>query len=266
MKSSQPVGIFDSGIGGLTVAKALVEALPNESIVYFGDTAHLPYGDKSVYAIQGYTRKIADFLLKQNVKLILVACNSASAAAYKMLQEYIGSRALLVDVVDPMVQFLSENYADKRVGLIGTKLTVESAVHRDKLRKFNMAIDFRALATPLLVPIIEEGFFNHKLIDIALGEYLSHPELKDITALVLGCTHYPVIKNKIAAYYQNRVDLIDAAKIVAAFVRSLLTTKGLLATNSPKCSFYVSDYTKNFVDLTKIFFGQEVKIEAVDIF
>ncbi|MBU0744488.1 MAG: glutamate racemase [Gammaproteobacteria bacterium] len=266
LKENHPIGIFDSGIGGLTVARALVDALPNESIIYFGDTAHLPYGDKSVQAIQGYAKKITDFLLTQEVKLILIACNSASAAAYEMLGDYIGSRALLVNVIDPVSKFLSENYAGQRVGLIGTKLTVESGVYNEKLSKFKSQIDLRALATPLLVHIIEEGYSEHKLIDVALTEYLSNSSIQDIEALVLGCTHYQVIKDKITDFYQNRVDVIDAAKIVASKVGAILMAEGILATAPSQRRFYVSDYTDNFAHMTKIFFGQEVEVQALDIF
>jgi glutamate racemase len=266
LKANQPIGIFDSGIGGLTVAKALVESLPNESIIYFGDTAHLPYGNKSVHAIQGYTKKITDFLLAKGVKLILIACNSASAAAYEMLQDYVGSKALLVDVVDPVVKSLSESYTGKRVGLIATKLTVESAVYHHRLHKLQAVIDLCALATPLLVPIIEEGFFAHELMDVALSEYLSNPKLRDIEALVLGCTHYPVVKNKIADFYQNKVDIIDTSRIVAARVKDILKDKKLLSQAPSKRNFYVSDYTENFAHMAKMFFGDDVEIEALDIF
>ncbi len=266
LRSNQPIGIFDSGVGGLTVAKALVEVLPNESIIYFGDTAHLPYGDKSIHTIQGYTKRIVDFLLAKDVKLILNACNSASAAAHEMLQEYIGSKVLLVDVIDPVTEFLSKNYVDKSIGLIATKLTIESSVYHNRLNKLNTKIDLRALATPLFVPIIEEGFSAHQLMDIALAEYLSDPKLSAIEALILGCTHYPVVKNKITDFYQNKVEIIDTSKIVAARVKSLLASKKLLATAPVTRNFYVSDYTPNFAHMTKLFFGEEIKIEAVDIF
>jgi glutamate racemase len=266
LKVNQSIGIFDSGIGGLTVAKELVESLPNESIIYFGDTVHLPYGDKSVHAVQGYTKKIVDFLLARDIKLILIACNTISAAAYEMLQDYVGPRVLLVDVIDPVVGFLNKNYTNKHVGLIGTRLTVESSVYHNRLHKLQTSIDLRALATPLLVPIIEEGFFAHKLMDVALSEYLSNLQLKDIEALVLGCTHYPVVKNKISDFYQGKVDIIDTPKVVAARVKSVLEDRALLSQTSAKRNFYVSDYTKNFVRMAKMFFGEEVKIEELDIF
>lgn len=266
MKADHPIGIFDSGIGGLTVAKALVDLLPNESIIYFGDTAHLPYGDKSTDIIQGYAKKIVDFLLEQEVKLILIACNSASAAAYGMLQDYIGSRALLINVIDPVTHFLSINYVGKRVGLIGTRLTIDSKMYNEKLPLSKCKIDLRALATPLLVPIIEEGLFDHQIVETALSLYLSNPVLQNIEALVLGCTHYPVVKSKIANFYQNKIDIIDTANIVASAVKKELVVSKLLASTAPERRFYVSDYTENFAHRTKLFFGQEVAVCQLNIF
>lgn len=264
LKANQSIGIFDSGIGGLTITKAVVEMLPNESIIYFGDTAHLPYGDKSAQVVHGYAQKIVDFLLARKVKLILIACNAASAAAYELLKDYIGGRAILLNVIDPVVDFLGINYAAKRVGLIGTKLTVQSQVYQQKIIKLAQQIDFRALATPLLVPIIEEGYFEHKLIDIALTEYLMQPTLQNIEALVLGCTHYPVIKKSIAEFYRNKVDIIDAAKIVADAVRTKLIFHGMLSFSQPKYNFYVSDYTESFAKGTRLFFGEEIKVELLN--
>lgn len=266
LKANQPIGIFDSGIGGLTVAKAVVEQLPNESIIYFGDTAHLPYGDKSTQTVQGYTKKIADFLLTRNVKLILIACNAASAAAYEMLKNYVGDRAILLNVIDPMVNFLSTNYTAKCIGLIGTKLTVQSQVYHQKIAQLAQQIDFHALATPLLVPIIEEGFFEHELIDIALAEYLSHPTLQNIEALILGCTHYPIIKKSIANFYKNKIDIVDAAKIVANEVDTTLTSHKILSSTQPNYHFYVSDYTESFAKGTRLFFGKEINVELLNIF
>jgi glutamate racemase len=266
LKIDQPIGVFDSGIGGLTVAKALVEALPNESIVYFGDTVHLPYGDKSPHTIKNYTKEIVNFLLAQNVKLILIACNSASAAAYEVLQDYIGTHTLLINVIDPVICFLSKNYSHKRIGLIGTKLTIDSEVYRKKLVSQEREIDLCALATPLLVPIIEEGFFEHRIIDVALSLYLSNPVLQDIEALVLGCTHYPIIKTKIENFYRNKVEVIDTTKIVASAVEHKLTAKKLLSSSLPQHSFYVSDYTANFAHQTRLFFGEEVAVKALEIF
>ncbi|MDH4058429.1 MAG: aspartate/glutamate racemase family protein, partial [Cyclobacteriaceae bacterium] len=144
----QPIGIFDSGIGGLTVAHAIREALPNESLIYFGDTAHLPYGDKSEAAIQAYSVKIADILLKKECKVIVIACNSASSAAYELLKEYV--RVIqIINVIDPMVELVSNNYQGKRVGLIGTKRTVHSGVYGKKIEEAGKGTLLHSLATPL---------------------------------------------------------------------------------------------------------------------
>jgi glutamate racemase len=266
LKANQPIGVFDSGIGGLTVARAIVEQLPKESIIYFGDTAHLPYGDKSAQTIQGYTKKIIDFLLVCDVKLILIACNSASAAAYESLKDYVGDRAILLNVIDPVVNYLGENYPAKSVGLIGTKMTVQSQIYNKKIEALSKQIDLHTLATPLLVPIIEEGFFEHELINAVLKEYLSGPTLQNIDALILGCTHYPVIKKSIANFYKNKVDVIDAAKIVAHEVKNELISRGLLSSDQPSYNFYVSDYTKSFAKGARLFFDEEIKVERVDIF
>src|SRR4029077_5484483 len=128
-----PIGIFDSGIGGLTVAQAIVTQLPKEDIVYFGDTAHMPYGEKSTSAIQAYSVKIADMLLKQHCKLIVIACYSATSAAYDLVKEYVGTQAIVMNVIDPMVHHIEKNYANKRLGLIGTRQTVNSNVYKKKI-------------------------------------------------------------------------------------------------------------------------------------
>src|SRR5688572_28103728 len=153
---SQPIGVFDSGIGGLTVAHAIRNHLPNESMIYFGDTAHLPYGEKSEAAIQAYSVKIADVLLKKRCKVIVIACNSASSAAYELLREYVGKNVRIINVIDPMVQLVAESFAGKQVGLIGTKRTVQSGVYVRKINELNKNIKVHSLATPLLAPMIEE--------------------------------------------------------------------------------------------------------------
>ena len=155
MNKSAPIGIFDSGTGGLTVAKAVKELLPNEDLIYFGDTAHLPYGDKSTATIQAYSIKITDILLERNCKVILIACNSASVAAFELIKEYTASKAKTFNVVDPVIEELERNYSDQKVGLIGTLQTVNSKVYDQKIQAKNLPIDFTSLATPLLVPMIE---------------------------------------------------------------------------------------------------------------
>lgn len=259
--SLQPIGIFDSGIGGLTVADALVKHLPKENLIYFGDTAHLPYGDKSTAALQAYSVKIAHMLLQQECKLILIACNSASAAAYELVKEYVGSKAIVMNVIDPMVRLLRDQYANRRIGLIGTRQTVNSHIYKKKLDDLNVDIQLSSHATNLLAAAIEE-FGNHQVIDALLNTYLSHPHLRDIDALVLACTHYPVIKEKIAEHYQQRVDIIDSSDVVAQAVKRQLEKNQLLNDNGQsEKHFYLSDYTESFANNAKLFFGEDISLE-----
>src|SRR5580704_8597612 len=158
-----PIGIFDSGIGGLTVAHAIQKLLPHESLVYFGDTAHLPYGDKSEAAIQAYSIKIADVLLSKGCKVIVIACNSASSAAYELLKEYVRKEARVINVIDPMTEYVVREFEGKKVGLIGTKRTIQSGIYSKKIKEANKRITLRPVATPLLAPMIEEGYFNNKI-------------------------------------------------------------------------------------------------------
>ncbi|MCU0416171.1 MAG: glutamate racemase [Cytophagaceae bacterium] len=261
-EAQRPIGIFDSGIGGLTVAKAVAELLPKERIVYFGDTAHLPYGDKSTAAIQSYAIKISDVLLKHQCKVILIACNSASAAAYQLLKEYTASRAKVMNVIDPMVQYVGEHFSGKRVGLIGTKRTIASNVYQRKVDKLEASIQLQSLATPLLAPMVEEGFFNNDVSQTIITTYLQDKTLEGIEALILGCTHYPLIKESISAYYSHHIPILDSSGIVAAYVKEYLQKNNLLSDQlTTEHKFYVSDYTRSFVESTKLFFQTEVELE-----
>jgi glutamate racemase len=260
--NSHPIGIFDSGIGGLTVAHAVTSLLPHENIIYFGDTAHLPYGDKSSAAIQAYSIKICNVLLQQKCKVILIACNSASAAAYELVREYVGSKAKVINVIDPAVEFLSINYAEKTIGLIGTKQTVNSNIYRKKTDALEKDIVLKSLATPLLAPMIEEGFFNNNISESIIHEYLKNVELQGIEALILGCTHYPLIKTQIENYYKGKVSVLDTSEIVAKSLEKYLTeNQALNMMNAHIKHFYVSDYTTSFETSTKIFFGEQIHLE-----
>ena len=261
--SSQPIGIFDSGIGGLTVAKAVIDALPLENIIYFGDTARLPYGDKSKATIKNYAREITEILLAKGCKLILIACGSASAAAFEELKAEFSTRVTIFDVINPVVEFLEKNYRGRQVGLIGTKLTVNSNIFGQKINKLGAKITLHSQAAPLIVPVIEEGLHNHdKIVDALLEIYLSNPNFKSIEALVLACTHYPLLKEKISAFFDDRIEIIDASKIVAEKVKKQLETQGLLHTGKKtQQHFYISDYTPAFADNARRFFGEDVVLE-----
>lgn len=261
-KASEPIGIFDSGIGGLTVAKAVHQLMPNENIIYFGDTAHLPYGDKSTAAIQAYSIKICDVFLQRKCKVILIACNSASAAATDLVKEYVGSRAKVFNVIEPVVNYIRETYKDTDIGLIGTKQTVGSEVYANEIEGLGTGLKLHSLATPLLVPMIEEGFLQGTISQDIINEYLKKPMLQNIQALILGCTHYPLIKEQVTNFYNGKVDVIDSSEIVAASLKAYLEYNLLIhASKSSPNKFMVSDYTDSFEELTKRFFGQHVHLE-----
>lgn len=261
----KPIGIFDSGVGGLTVAHAIKQILPGESLVYFGDTAHLPYGDKSEESIRQYSRKITEFLLEHDSKVVLVACNSASASAFDTLKKEFSDRTILVDVIDPVVDYLgTKNY--ERLGVIGTKRTISSGTYENKIRERMPETGLVSLATPLLVPMIEEGFIFDDISNAIIRAYLSDPSLKGIQALILGCTHYPIIRNQISKIFNFSIDIVDSAKIVAETLRRTLEKENLLNKSSrAKDRFFVSDYTAYFEKIARMFFEGEINLKKADI-
>jgi glutamate racemase len=266
MPNSAPIGIFDSGIGGLTLAQAITELMPQENIIYFGDTAHLPYGDKSATAIQAYSVKICNLLLEKNCKLILIACNSASAAAYDLVKAYVGTKAKVVNVIDPVIAYLDQNWENKTLGLIGTKQTVNSGIYANRADALGKNIQVKSLATPLLAPMIEEGFFSNSISETIIKEYLAQPTLQGIEGLILGCTHYPLIKPQIDAYYKGSIPVIDTSVIVAEEIKRILSAEDMLHEGSESSrQFFVSDYTDSFEKSTQIFFGKAIKLTQYPI-
>jgi glutamate racemase len=260
---SQPIGVFDSGIGGLTVAHAIRQLLPSESMIYFGDTAHLPYGDKSEAAIQAYSVKIADILVRKGCKVIVIACNSASSAAYELLTEYVRKDIQIINVIDPMVDLVLNKFPGKNLGLIGTKRTVQSDVYSRKIHEGKKDIQLHSLATPLLAPMIEEGFFNNQISHEIIAQYLSDESLKSIEALILACTHYPLIKNEIKAVYDGKVTILDSSEVIAKALKRHLEDQRLLnhGDSPPQHHFLVSDYTDSFEASARMFFHESVHLE-----
>lgn len=262
LKNEQPIGIFDSGIGGLTVAQAIRRSLPGENIIYFGDTVHLPYGDKSEAAIQAYSIRIADMLLRKGAKVIVIACNSASSASYELLREYVRKDAHIINVIDPMVDWVGSHFKGKRIGLIGTKRTVQSGVYTKKIQEINPQMEVCSLATPLLAPMIEEGFFNNQISHEIISQYLNDSSLDGIESLILACTHYPLIQKEISNHYHHQMKVLDSSIIVAEALQQHLETAGLLNNAAEgERQFFVSDYTEGFEAATRIFFGESVKLE-----
>jgi glutamate racemase len=263
INSSAPIGIFDSGIGGLTVAHAIRQILPNERLIYFGDTAHLPYGDKSAAAVQAYSIKITDLLISNGCKAIVIACNTASSVANELLKEYTASKAKVINVVDPMVEKVAESTSTANVGVIGTKGTIASGIYGKKLSDIHPDLKVKELATPLLVPMIEEGFIHNKVSADIIEKYLSDKRLKGISHLVLGCTHYPLIKEEIDNYYHHNITIHDSSVVTAQYLKDFLAANGQLNMNGDHDTdhFYVSDFTQDFEDSANYFFGDKVHLE-----
>lgn len=262
--SKNPIGIFDSGIGGLTIAHAIKNKLPNESLIYFGDTKHLPYGEKSEQAIKDYSLKIAEFLKKNNCKAIIIACNSASSTAYYYIKKNINSIPIY-NVIDPIVSFISKKYFNKKIGVIGTKATIQSGIYEDKLLDKNSSLSVASLETPLLAPMIEEGFFNQEISSTIIKNYLNDKKLDKIDILVLACTHYPLIQNEIISFY-NKIDVIDSSKIIADYIHEeLYKSKILNQANRPRFNFIISNFTESFSKSANVFFKENISLEENDI-
>jgi glutamate racemase len=261
----RPIGVFDSGIGGLTVARSVKEALPAESLVYFGDTAHLPYGDKSRELITEYAVRITEFLLNdRQCKSVVIACNSASAAAYETLRDRYKGSVPVINVIDPMIEAVIADDRIRKAGLIGTHTTVESGVYQEKFARRKPGLRLAALATPLLAPMIEEGYNENRISRAVLEEYLSDPVLAEIDALILACTHYPLIRKEIQEIVGNQVMIFDSGRVAAAKLKHILLKENLLCEKPGESDlFYVSDYTPSFERTTRIFFGNQVRLERV---
>jgi glutamate racemase len=276
----QPIGIFDSGVGGLTVAHAIKTVLPGEQIIYFGDTFHLPYGDKSSESVKYYSTRITDFLLEKECKIILIACNTASASAYEEVKEHASGKAMVFNVIDPVVEHIAGSSEKGTVGVIGTKGTIKSGTYQRKLQQANANLEVKSLATPLLVPMIEEGFIFDDISNAIIRTYLSGNDIGQPGILILGCTHYPIIKRQIEKFYNFETKVIDSGNIVASAVKKYLQEQNLMNdTASPPAagrgdnrqtqpgmhSFFVSDYTDYFEKIAKIFFEENLSLEELNI-
>ncbi|MFC1504565.1 glutamate racemase [Spirochaetota bacterium] len=246
------IGIFDSGVGGLTVAHEIHKLLPREDILYFGDTVHLPYGNKSEKAIINYSIQNIQFLLSKGVKLIVIACNTASSIAYTHLKNMH-----IIPIVNVLVPGALEAVSatkNNRIGIIGTFRTIRSKSYSNYIKKTGKNIRTYEKACPLFVPIIEEDFKNKNVLDMVIQEYLGPLAKKGIDTLILGCTHYPLIKQNISHLYPS-LKIIDSAKATAKVVKKLLLKERLCSDNTtPKVTIYVNDKSEVFETITKKLF------------
>lgn len=258
INKQSPIGIFDSGIGGLTVAKAVSEALPNEDIIYFGDTARVPYGIKSEETVRQYALQITDFLISKGVKMILIACNTVSASAKDQIIQKAGTIPVL-DVITSGTKAALRDPSTKHIGVIGTLATVNSQAYVQSIKSVNATLSVTQQACPLLVPLAEEGWLNNDIAIKTLENYLSVFDKIPIDALILGCTHYPLFKDVIPNVMRsNSIKIIDSADSIAKTARQKLKSLNALNTSGGKFECFVSDRPQRFQELAERFLGRKV--------
>jgi len=263
MPRSAPVGVFDSGIGGLTVAHEVIRQLPHESVLYFGDTARVPYGPKSPDTVRRYSREIAEFLRGEGVKSIVIACNTATAHALSALRDEFDMP--IIGVVEPGARAAVAVTTGGRIGVIGTVGTIKSGAYERAIRAINPDVFITARACPLFVPLVEEGWTDHDATRLIAREYLAPLVAADIDTLVLGCTHYPLLKPLLRDVLGPDVRLIDSAEETAAETARTLAASNLAAASDadPRYRFVASDDPLQFLQLGQRFLGDA--IEGVEI-
>ena len=252
------IGVFDSGVGGLTVTRELIRQMPGEDIIYFGDTARVPYGIKSRETIIRFCIENILFLLKHDVKLICVACNTASSVALPVLNRNF--KVPIVGVITPGAREAVYATQNKRVGVIGTRGTIRSRTYDVQIKQLDPKIKVTAVACPLFVPFAEEGLLNGKVVIEVAESYLRPLKKAKVDTLILGCTHYPLLKSAIQQVMGRRVTLIDSAEQVAMEVKKILACDGMLAKGKKgKHKFFVSDNSEWFSEIAGRFLGRPIK-------
>ncbi len=256
IQSNHPIGVFDSGIGGLTVVSALLRRLPGESVVYFGDTARVPYGVKSAETIAHYAKQITEFLLLQHVKLLIIACNTMAAVAYEAVKEL--APVPVLEVIDAGARGALARTRSKCVGVIGTPVTIRSGAYLNAIHRHDPEVRVVAQPCALFVPLVEEGWLDHPVTRLTAEEYLKPLLENHIDTLVLGCTHYPLLKPLLQNVVGPGVALVDSAEAMAQQVEDLLTENGLRnpQREAPVHRYYVTDVPFRFQEVGKRFLGR----------
>lgn len=256
-----PIGVFDSGVGGLTVVREIMRNLPTEKIVYFGDTARVPYGSKSKETVLRYSRQIVRFLRTQEVKAIVVACNTASAMALDEIEKEIDIP--IIGVVRPGAKVAAEVTENKRVGIIGTQATVGSHIYRELIQEIDPEIEVKEKACPLLVPLVEEGWLKDPITDAVLTRYLEEMLGENVDSLILGCTHYPLLRSTVRRLVGEKVHLVNPAYETARSLGQLLKEKGIANDGHEEeefpYRFFVSDMAERFTDFANTILPFDVR-------
>ncbi|MBK7143271.1 MAG: glutamate racemase [bacterium] len=266
-----PIGVFDSGVGGLTVARELFKILPHEDVIYFGDVGRAPYGGRSKEIITSFTHQDVAFLMEHHVKFIICACNTASAVALDEVRK--GSDVQMIGVIEPGAKAAVARTQSGRIGVIGTVATISSNSYARTIHEIDPKIKVFSLACPLFVPLVEEGYINKEATYLIARDYLKTMKDVDVDTLILGCTHYPLLKHVIADVMGDRVMLIDSGEETARVARDLMQSEHLLNAATDKGhnlpgehKFFVSDVPEKFSSVATRFLGEVVdNITRVDI-
>jgi glutamate racemase len=252
------IGVFDSGIGGLTVLQKIIESLPRENTVYLGDTARAPYGSKSVETVLRYSLENTQFLVEKGVKTVVVACNTSTAIALPFLRDHLSIP--VVGVIEPGVRRALKSTKNRKVGIIGTEATIQSGAYTRALKEADATIEVYSRACPLFVPLVEEGWTDNVVVEMTVKAYLESLKQSGIDTLILGCTHYPLLKKSIRKFMGSAVRLVDSAEETANEVATSLK-KDLLTKKNGKGihSFFVTDAPDRFVKVGRRFLGEKVE-------
>lgn len=263
---NRAIGVFDSGLGGLTCVRELSALLPAEDIIYFGDTGRVPYGSRSEETIKKYVQADINFLLSHPVKIIVAACGTASAVAIDELAERCG--VPLFGVVEPAVEAAYKATSNKRIGVIGTSGTIKNGKYSQLLKKMDKDLSVYSKACPMFVPLVENGFADHPMAYLACEEYLEELRSMDIDTLIMGCTHYPLMEKAISKAMGEGVTLIDPGAELARFVKVYLEGESLLCEEKPgTCKYYVSDVPGDFEKIAGMFLNSDIggQVQKTDI-
>lgn len=258
------IGVFDSGVGGMTVARAIEKLLPNNRLIYFGDVARTPYGSKSPETIIEYSRQNTEFLLSKGAKIIIVACNSAASVASDVLKNEFS--VPIFEVITPAVEKVVATTKTGRIGIIGTRATIKSGVYEEKLKAVDSQFQIFSQACPLLVPLVEEGWLNKRETKMIIKRYLHSLKSKNVDTFVLGCTHYPLLKKLIQPRIGKRVNVIDSSEEIAADLKKFLESNPEIVaslSNGGDSLYYVSDITDAAKTTAKRIFGRDIELNKV---
>lgn len=258
---NRPIGVFDSGLGGLTCVKQLMSVMPEEDIIYFGDTGRVPYGNRSRETIIRYTRDDINFLLEHNIKLIIAACGTASSVALPYIED-VGVR--VIGVLEPACHAALERTRNGRIGVIGTAGTVKSDKYAQIIKSIDPSAEVYSAACPMFVPIVENGYADTEVARIVAADYLTGLKNEGVDTLILGCTHYPLLEGVISDIMGRETELISSGLEAAQYAKKLLDREGMLADRTAEGNreFYVSDSVESFAQLGGLFLGKEIELNV----